>query len=182
MVQWQRAGAAGDVGSIPGSGRSPGEGNGSWLQYSCVENPRDSRPWWATVHGVAKNRTWLNDLACMQDWNDVFIGISFQVSKCTYSSSPHFLLVSSLVHAQLFATPWTAAPGSSVLHYLPEFAQSHVYWVGDAIQPSHPLPPPSAITFSLSQHQGLVPWVSRHMSHIHMWESRTVSGVKMPFN
>ena len=44
----------GDLGSIPGSGRSPGEGNGNLLQYSCLGNPMDREAWWATVHGVAK--------------------------------------------------------------------------------------------------------------------------------
>ena len=43
---------AGDLGLIPGSGRSPGEGNGNPLQYSCMDNPMDSRAWGATVHGV----------------------------------------------------------------------------------------------------------------------------------
>ena len=42
---------AGDLGSIPGSGRFPGEGNGNPLQYSFLENPMDSGAWWATVHG-----------------------------------------------------------------------------------------------------------------------------------
>ena len=50
----------GDWSSIPGLGRSPGEGNGNPLQYSCLENPMDRRPWQATVHGVAKNWTQLN--------------------------------------------------------------------------------------------------------------------------
>ena len=45
---------AGDLGSIPGSGRSPGEGNGNPLQYSCLENPMDRGAWQATVHGVAR--------------------------------------------------------------------------------------------------------------------------------
>ena len=45
-----------DVGSIPGSGRSPGEGNGTPLQYSCLENPMDRGAWQATVHGVAKSQ------------------------------------------------------------------------------------------------------------------------------
>ena len=45
---------AGDLGSIPGSGRSPGKGNGNTLQYSCLENPMDRGVWWAEVHGVAK--------------------------------------------------------------------------------------------------------------------------------
>ena len=47
----------GDPGSIPGLGRSPGEGNGNPLQYSCLENPMDGGAWKATVHGVAKSRT-----------------------------------------------------------------------------------------------------------------------------
>ena len=46
---------AGDPGSIPGSGRSPGEGNGNPLQYPCLENPMDREAWWATVHGVAES-------------------------------------------------------------------------------------------------------------------------------
>ena len=45
---------AGDLGSIPGSGRSPGEGTGNPLQYSCLGNPMDRGAWWAPVHGVAK--------------------------------------------------------------------------------------------------------------------------------
>ena len=52
----------GDLGLIPGSGRSPGEGNGNPLQYSCLENPMDGGVWWATVHGVAKSRKRLSDL------------------------------------------------------------------------------------------------------------------------
>ena len=53
--------SAGDPGSIPGSGRSPGEGNGSPLQYSCLENAMDGGAWWATVHGVTKSWTrWSN--------------------------------------------------------------------------------------------------------------------------
>ena len=51
------AGDARDVGSIPGSGRSPGGGRGNPLQYSCLENPMDSGAWWATVHGVMKSWT-----------------------------------------------------------------------------------------------------------------------------
>ena len=52
---------AGDPASIPGSGRSPGEGNGNPLQYSCLENPMHGGAWLATVHGVAKSRTRLRD-------------------------------------------------------------------------------------------------------------------------
>ena len=52
---------AGNLGLIPGSGRSPGEGNGNLLQYSCLENPMDRGAWWATVHGVTKSQTRLSN-------------------------------------------------------------------------------------------------------------------------
>ena len=51
------AGDAGDMGSIPGSGRSPGEGNGYPLQFSCLKNSIERGAWWATVHGITKSRT-----------------------------------------------------------------------------------------------------------------------------
>ena len=57
------AGDVRDAGSIPGWGRSPGEGNGNPLQYSCLENPMDRRTWWAAVHGVAKSWTGLKWLS-----------------------------------------------------------------------------------------------------------------------
>jgi len=61
------AGDARDVGSIPGLGRCPGEGNGTLLQYSCQENSTGRIAWWVTVHGVAKSQMWM--------------------STCTYSDS-----------------------------------------------------------------------------------------------
>ena len=54
---------AGDMGSTPGSGSFPGEGNGNPLRYSCLENPMDREVWWTTVHGVARIR---HDLATKQ--------------------------------------------------------------------------------------------------------------------
>ena len=51
-------------------------------------------------------------------------------------------------------------PGFPVLHYLPEFAQTYVHWVEDAIQPSHPLSLPSPPVLNLSKHQGLFRWIS----------------------
>ena len=51
----------GDLGSIPGLGRCPGEGNGKPFQYSCLEDTRDREALWATVHGVAKSWTRLSD-------------------------------------------------------------------------------------------------------------------------
>ena len=53
---------AGDVGSIPGSERSPGEGNGNPLQYFCLENPMDRGDWRAAFHGVTKSHTQLSNL------------------------------------------------------------------------------------------------------------------------
>ena len=53
----------GDTGLIPGLGRCPGGGNGNLLQYSYLENLMDRGAWRATIHGVAKSRTWLNNCA-----------------------------------------------------------------------------------------------------------------------
>ena len=64
----------GDLGSIPGSGRFPGEGNGNPLQYSCLENPTDGGAWWATVHRVAKSRTQLSDFTHSYDPAIVILG------------------------------------------------------------------------------------------------------------
>ena len=55
------AGATADLGLVSGLGRAPGEGNGNPLRYSCRENPMDRGTWRATVHGVAKSQTRLND-------------------------------------------------------------------------------------------------------------------------
>ena len=68
--------------------------------------------------------------------------------------------VQSLSSVRLFATPWTATAGLPVRHQLPESTQTHVHWVGDAIQSSHPLSSPSPPTLDLSQHQGIFKWVS----------------------
>ena len=57
-----------------------------------------------------------------------------------------------------------STPVFSVLHYLPEFAQTRVHWLGDANQPSHSLSPPSPLAFYLSQHQGLFQWVGSVLS------------------
>ena len=62
---------AGDLGLIPGSGRSPGEGNGNPLQYSCLENSTDRGTWWATVHGFLKSWTWLSDFTFTSVFNPI---------------------------------------------------------------------------------------------------------------
>ena len=62
-LSWQKYLPAmlGDLDSIPNSGRSPGEGTGNLLQYSCLENPMDRGAWRATVHGVSKSQTQLSN-------------------------------------------------------------------------------------------------------------------------
>ena len=66
-------GAVRDMGSIPGLGRSSGRGSGNPLWYSCLESPMDRGAWWATVHGVTKSRTRLNDQH-FQHYNPSAIG------------------------------------------------------------------------------------------------------------
>ena len=63
--------SAGDEGLTPGLGRSPGEGKGKPLQYSCLENPTERGAWRATVHGVAKSQT---NLATKQQWTTMLEG------------------------------------------------------------------------------------------------------------
>ena len=59
---------AGDAGSVPGSGRSPGGEHGNPLQYSCLENPMDRGTWQATVHGVTKSQTQMKQLNMHTHW------------------------------------------------------------------------------------------------------------------
>ena len=66
-----------EVGSIPGSGRSPGGGNGNLLQYSCLENLMDRGAWWATVHGVTKES---HNLATKQNTLTTDIALLKQLS------------------------------------------------------------------------------------------------------
>ena len=79
------------------------------------------------------------------------------------------VVVQSLSHIQLFATPWTAAHQAPLSITIPEFAQTQVYWVSDAIQPSHPLSSPSSLALNLSQNQGLFQWVILHVRWTEYW-------------
>ena len=86
--------SAGDVGSIPESGRSPGEGSGNPLQYSCLGNPRDRGGWQVTVHGVPESRTQLilNSFELSSYFLDFFRAL-------TVSSSASELLKPSTVNS-----------------------------------------------------------------------------------
>ena len=81
--------------------------------------------------------------------------------KCSVDSTISSVQFSSVTQSCLtLSNPMDCStPGLPVYHQLPEFTQTHVHWVGDAIQPYHPLLSPS-LTFNLSQHQGLFQWVS----------------------
>ena len=78
------------------------------------------------------------------------------LNKCTISS----IQFSRSVMSDFCDPMDCSTPGLSVHHQLPEFTQTHTHWVGDAIQPSHPLSSPSPPALNLSQHQGLFKWVS----------------------
>ena len=106
------------------------------------------------------------------DWNRWLITVywkhqldaSVWIFMCMVKSTHIYLailwhvVVQSPSHIWLCHPMDCSTPGLSVPHHLTEFAQVHVHWIGDAIQPSHPLSPSSA--FNLSQHQGLFQWVS----------------------
>ena len=89
--------------------------------------------------------------------NNMVLTSIWEIIKMTFAV---VVVVQSLSRVGLFVIPWTySIPGFPILHCLPEFAQTHVPWVSDAIQPSHPLPPRSPPAFNLSQHQDLFQWV-----------------------
>ena len=140
------AGDAREVGSILGSGRSPGEGNGNPLQYSCLETPMDRGAWWAIVYGATKLDTTIH--ACTVALR-VPGGLGLNPSEHTGGG----LVARSCL--TLFHPMDCSTPGLPVHHQLLEFAQTHIHPVSDVIQPSHPLSFPSLPAFCLPQHQGL---------------------------
>jgi len=109
----------GDLGSIPGLGRSPGEGNGNLLQYSCLENFMDGGAWWATVHGVAKSQTWLSDFTfTFLKWGDQSLDnflnkaeVDVFLEFLAFSVIQRMLVIWSLVPLPFLNPPW--ASGSS---------------------------------------------------------------------
>ena len=113
-----------------------GEGNGTPLQCSCLENPMDGGAWRPAVPGVTELDA-TERLHTYMQWS--ILSFCSAAQSCPTLCDP---MDCSLL-------------GSPVLYYLPELAQTHVHRVGDAIQPAHPLPPPSPPAFDLSQHQGL---------------------------
>ena len=114
---------AGDPGSIPGSGKAPGEGNGNSLQYSCLENSMDRGAWWDTVDSVTKG---------MHKSNLYNITISYFTAGLDYYHVEYKLFYSCYCCSFDKLCPTLcdptdcSIPVSLVLHYLPEFTQTHV--------------------------------------------------------
>ena len=98
---------AGDQGSIPGSGISPGEGNGNPLQHPCLENPMDGGSWQATVHGVAKSQTRLSNFTSLHKIMAMVQGFSTRAILHPLAAQERKWKCESLSHVRLFATPWT---------------------------------------------------------------------------
>ena len=115
---------AGDLGSIPGSGRSPGEGNGNPLQYSCSENPMNGGPWQATVHRVAKSRTQLSNFSSLHFISQnllrmvLYLGPSRVEGRVLETIFFMFLTLCDPVHC--------SPPGSSVHGFLQAIIQEWI--------------------------------------------------------
>ena len=164
------------AGLIPGSGRSPGKGNGNPPQDSCLENSKDRGAWQATLHRVSKSWTqlkWLSMHLCTKlvvpsVGSMIHVGLPVktpffpQLPQITHQWNCEMYQFSSVAQScPALCDPMDCStPGFPVHHQLLELAQTHVHWVGDAIQPYHPLSSPSPPAFNLSQHQGLFQWVS----------------------
>ena len=121
-------------------------------------------------------------LIVLNVWNIIFYFRIFlhqfsQIRSAFSNFLVYFVVVQSLRHVQLCDPMDCSTPGFPILHYLLEFVQTHVHWVDDTIQPSHPLSLRFPPALSLSQHQGLFQWINslhclKHIlaSKMH-WES-----------
>ena len=130
---------------------------GSWVRWSDFSSETDGQK---AVD--FKEKTYLlikNSISCKTVLNSEGETKTFLDKEKLKSSLPLSSL-QLLSWVLLLATPWAAPCQASLPHQLLELAQTHVHWVGDAIQPSHPLSSPSPPAFNLSQNQGLFQWVS----------------------
>ena len=87
----------------------------------------------------------------------------------TFPSKYYFMWLCCLLCPTLCDFMNYSTPGFPVLHYLPDFAQTHVHWVGDAIWPSNSLSPPSPLALNLSQHQSLFQWLGSSIRWPKYW-------------
>ena len=114
------------------------------------------------VSSTLKFTCWRLNFQFLKKWPYLEIGSLQRLLvkiRSDWSSSVQFSSVAQLCPT-LFDPMNHSRPGLPVHHQLPEFTQTHVHWVGDVIQPSHPLLSSSPPAFNLSQHQGLFRWVS----------------------
>ena len=135
-------------------------------QWTTFINFKNNRHYWV------KERSWFDCSLFSYDWEGILS--VFQKLRHRYCDASHVSLVVTERHVLIFSSvefnhsvvsdfynPMNCStPGLPVHHQLPESTQTHVHWVGDAIQPSHPLSSPSSPALNLSQHQGLFKWVS----------------------
>ena len=120
----------GDLGLIPGPGRSPEEGNGNPLQYSCLGNPLDRGTWWATVHIFSKSQTWLSDWTHTETHT---CASSREWQECKKASgNPGCLLKASLGAAMLplLTVYWSNRPQGQWLHQWHRATQFTSKWEG----------------------------------------------------
>ena len=115
----------------------------------CTYKVHIMPPWTMLLSCVAFSSSWY--------LTEILEGHSTSSSFHVFLNSVHSFTQSCLT---LYDHMDCSTPGLPVHHQLPEFTQTHVHWVGDAIQPSPPLLSPSPPAFNLSQHQGLFKWVS----------------------
>ena len=137
----------------------------SLLLKSCLTcDPMDCSPRGCSVHGISQARIleWVDISSCRgssQPRDQTHISFTGRWSLYHWATreTPNVIVVAQLLsHVWLCDPMDCSTPGFPVLHYLPEFAQTYVRWIGDAIQPSHPLPPSSPPALNLSQHQVIV--------------------------
>ena len=129
--------------------------------------PMERPTWWGTGDSCQKQSDWailkVNLPALCKssdDWNPCQY-LKYNYIRDLESQLREFSTVQSLKPCLTLCYPMDCSTPGFLVHYqFAEFTQTHVHWVGDAIQPSHPLSSPSPPAFKLSQHQGLCKWVS----------------------
>ena len=163
---------AGDIretDSTPGWERSPGGGHGNAFLYSCLENPMDKGAWQPIVHRVAKSWTWLK-------WLNTEYNREETLYQCWVQFS--YYVMSNFLQPHDCSTPGLPVCPSTTLRA----CSNSCPWIGDAIQLSHPLPSPSLLALSLSQHQGLFQWVSSSHQVAKVLIAVSASASALPMN
>ena len=179
-------------------GFSPWVGKIPWRRecqrppVSLPGNPVDRGAWRAVVHRAAESRTLLSTSTTFST-NDVYLRTwciliwitlrTIHILMKILPPTPAFDICCSVAQSRLtLCDPMDCSiPGLPVLHYLPELVQTHVHWVGDAIQPSYPLSSPSPPALNLSQHQDTVRglfWGGRCWGE---WAGKTPNSIYAPF-